>query len=238
MTVQGVNKVGIVYHHAAPEEAVTAGGTTDNPSPRGPLGLTSATPPTTDKGPDMTSHFPQSLLESADGLAKPEEEDTKPTAGDGSTERLEQKPEALVKSNSEPSITARETDAAHGSPDKEISSVEPNTSSDMDKPEGEAEESRKKAEVGFISDSSGEGTSYHVLQDSPLSANYLQFPPTPISDVTPGGLRPRPKRLSSMFEDIIRPMSLSSSPPESPLLHSKHKKSRSSKEVNRHLREV
>lgn len=246
----------IAFYYAAPvltEQTIRAATTleVDNPPLHGFPGPTSATTITTDGVHNMGPHLPDSPPDpdSANGHTKLEEKAAESTRGSGQrfhgyADKLDQEPasEAFVVNNSVPSSEsvvagAAEESTAEESPGKETSSGEPNTSSDMDKVEEETKEKinkkRQNAEVGFLSDSSGEVTSgslNQTFQDSPVSlANYPMFPPTPISDTT-SGMRPRPRRLSSMFEDI-RPMSLTSSPMESPLLHSKHKSALRSKEA-------
>lgn len=147
----------------------------------------------------------------------------------GSADKLEQESDALLESNSEPSIIAKEQVSGHN---MQPSSEEPDTS-----PDTADRLSRGKSEVHFLSDSSGETTTsppHQSLQDSPMSSAYPLFPPTPSSNIVTG--RPRPRRLGSMFEDMIRPLSLSSSPVESSLLHAKHTPSPHSKEKHKIIR--
>lgn len=187
------------------------------------MGLSPETNITTDRVPDARPHLQ--------------------TESTGDKQQLEkdnyanQESEVLVESNSEPSLIAREAafagsgagqEGPGAATSKETSSGELNTSSEIDQAAKEhpGEDTKEKNEVQFLLDSSGDAASisppHQTFQESPLSSSaYPLFPPTPTSD-TP---RPRPRRLGSMFEDIIRPMSFSSSPLESPLLHAKHRKS-------------
>lgn len=126
----------------------------------------------------------------------------------------------LVKSSR---ITAKE-------PKREPSNDEQNTAADLDHTDGQANDKRTESEPPktsasvVFSDSSDveDATSspLHQLQGSPLMSSYpLMFPPTPPSEL---GRRPRPRRLSYIFDEMIRPVSDTSSM-ESPLLHAKHK---------------
>lgn len=115
-------------------------------------------------------------------------------------------------------------------PKREPSNDEQNTAVDLDHTDGQANDKRTESEPPktsasvVFSDSSDveDATSspLHQLQGSPLMSSYpLMFPPTPPSEL---GRRPRPRRLSYIFDEMIQPVSDTSSM-ESPLLHAKHK---------------
>lgn len=241
----------------------TLTGKNDELPPHGLPGAKELSPDTTlttDRVPDVRPHLPdvRPHLHTESKCAQPEQQKEHNSAE--KLEKLDQESEALVvESNSGPSMIAQEalfagaaadyegTVTGHegpgAGPSKETSSAELNTSSDIDQaakelPGEKTKEKRQKTEVQFLSDSSGDAASispqHQTFQESPLSSAYPLFPPTPTSD-TP---RPRQTRLSSMFEGVIRPMSLSSSPLESPLLRASKKSSLHSKESHGVARSV
>ena len=152
---------------------------------------------------------------------------------------------ASADSKSEPSIIAKGPTAMEGSgnqtycPKKDLHHTDEEHSSEDKDTSGEIAEVGEKAHQrktdsghntdneghlnnNFFSDSSGaddaNSTPAHPQGSVISAASFLPFPPTPPSE---GGRRPRPRRLSTLFDSIVRPLSGASSMMESLTVHTK-----------------